>query len=150
MPKPTLNTTINRSKSVKNDDDYTQMTRIEKLILSGKLPNSAKGCGCIWILVVYYTFGLNLLRQANWHSDWFSAFWYCVGPLAWPVALSGWVSSQLHQTFMGILGLGAYAFLLHRMFRAKSRITIFLAMVGILLLFLAAVGGCCESFNRSF
>ena len=117
--------------------------------LGGILPHSISGCGCLSALGLYYLYGLSLLNDIKWPEDWKAVLAYSLGPIAWPVMLSGWDGNPLNQTLLAVAGLVAYALLLIRLFTATSRKTICFSMLGLFLLFLASLGGCGQSLDRS-
>ncbi|MBR1609847.1 MAG: hypothetical protein IJ678_09565 [Kiritimatiellae bacterium] len=107
-------------------------------------------CGCLFVIGLYFLVGLSYVGTINWATERWYIPAYVLAPFIWPVAIAWLFESNVVRTVLALSGLAAYAFILKTLFAHKSRKAVVWSSVGLLLLFILALGGCGMELDRSF
>ncbi len=109
-----------------------------------------RGKGCLGLVVAYFVLGLLILHSENWKGEFIVIRAYALAPVAWPVAIAGFVPQSVLavRILFAFVGVSVYGWLLWHFITAKTRRILWLSLLLLVLLFLLSFGGCIAEFGQ--
>ena len=109
-----------------------------------------RGKGCLGLIVAYFVLGLLIWQGENWKGEFIVIRAYVLAPIAWPVAIAGFVPQRAlaARILFAIVGVSVYSGLLWYFITAKTRRILWLSLLLLVLLFLLSFGGCIAEFGQ--
>ena len=107
-----------------------------------------RGKGCLGLVVAYFVLGLLIWHSENWKGEFIVIRAYALAPVAWPVAIAGFVPQSVlaARILFAAVGVSVYGWLLWHFITAKTRRILWISLLLLVLLFLLSFGGCIAEF----